>query len=257
MDRCCGGHLWLRPFSCFLLDKKALKNQGRHQGPTAPGDRPSPMSACPRTLPSWSLAFPHITNYLSDSKRLQATTVDYKRLFNGLVLTRAASLRHNSNIFDMAKKNPFDKEQSTKIPFSELVELIGTSCDYKFCIIDENIDEELMSLAASHGINLKGFKHVIETSGIQHAEKRHGFKSNDRVPLSLEDYLLIPFIIKNRDKVEVSAQTDISHHNTILKYTKQIGDTYYYVEEIRKRNKSLAFKSLIKREKENPSKERG
>ena len=22
--------LWLRPFSCFLLDKKALKNQGRH-----------------------------------------------------------------------------------------------------------------------------------------------------------------------------------------------------------------------------------
>ena len=76
-------------------------------------------------------------------------------------------------------------------------------------------------------------------------------------PLSLEDYLLIPFIIKNRDKVEVSAQTDISHHNTVLKYTKQIGDTYYYVEEIRKRNKSLAFKSLIKREKENPSKERG
>ena len=52
----------------------------------------------------------------------------------------------------MAKKNPFDKEQTTKIPFSELVELIGTSCDYKFCIIDENIDEELMSLAASHGI---------------------------------------------------------------------------------------------------------
>ena len=198
-----------------------------------------------------------ISNYLPDSKRQQTTTVDYKRLFNGLVLTDIASLRHNSNTFVMVKKNPFDKEQPTKIPFSELMELIGTSCDYKFCIIDENIDEELMSLAASHGINLKGFKHVIETSGIQHAEKRHGLKSNDRAPLSLEDYLLIPFIIKNRDKVEVSAQTDISHHNTVLKYTKQIGDTYYYVEEIRKRNKSLAFKSLIKREKENPSKERG
>ena len=146
----------------------------------------------------------------------------------------------------MVKKNPFDKEQPTKIPFSELMELIGTSCDYKFCIIDENIDEELMSLAASHGINLKGFKHVIETSGIQHAEKRHGLKSNDRAPLSLEDYLLIPFIIKNRDKVEVSAQTDISHHNTVLKYTKQIGDTYYYVEEIRKRKrKPLKREGLI------------
>ena len=199
----------------------------------------------------------HNINTISDSKRQQTTTVDYKRLINGLVLTRVALLWHNSKTIVMVKKNPFDKEQPTKIPFSELMELIGTSCDYKFCIIDENIDEELMSLAASHGINLKGFKHVIETSGIRHAEKRHGIKSNDRAPLSLEDYLLIPFIIKNRDKVEVSAQTDISHHNTVLKYTKQIGDTYYYVEEIRKRNKSLAFKSLIKREKENPSKERG
>ena len=141
----------------------------------------------------------------------------------------------------------------TKIPFSELVELIGTSCDYKFCIIDETIDEELMALAATHGINLNGFKHVIETSGIQHAEKRHGSQSNDRVPLSLEDYLLVPFIIKNRDKVEISTQKEQSHHNSILVYTKQIGDTYYYVEEIRKQNKSLAFKSLRKRKKENPS----
>jgi hypothetical protein len=196
------------------------------------------------------------TNNLSDNKRQQTTTVDYKRLINGLVLTDGFPLQHENEIV-MNKKKPFDKKGTTKISFSELVELIGTSCDYKFCIIDENIDEELMSLAASHGIDLKGFKHVIETSGVQHAEKRHGFQSNDRVPLSLEDYLLIPFIIKNRDRVEVSAQTDLSHHNTILKYTKQIGDTYYYVEEIRKRNKSLAFKSLIKRTKENPSKERG
>ena len=157
----------------------------------------------------------------------------------------------------MGKKQPFDKENPTKIPFSDLVELIGTSCDYKFCIIDEYIDEELMALAATYGINLKGFKHVIETSRIQHAEKRHGSQSNDRVPLSLEDYLLVPFIIKNRDKVEISAQKEQSHHNNILIYTKQIGDTYYYVEEIRKLNKSLAFKSLRKRKKENPSEERG
>ncbi len=41
------GHLWLRPFSPFLLDEKGPKNQGRHQGPTALGDRSSPMSAGP------------------------------------------------------------------------------------------------------------------------------------------------------------------------------------------------------------------
>ena len=34
-----------------------------------------------------------ISNNISDSKRQQTTTVDYKRLINGLVLTRFASLQ--------------------------------------------------------------------------------------------------------------------------------------------------------------------
>lgn len=67
-----------------------------------------------------------------------------------------------------------------------------------------SIDDELMELAAQHNINLKGYKHVIETSGIQHSQNRHGNKSSDRTPLSLEDYMLIPFIIRNRDKVSFS-----------------------------------------------------
>lgn len=154
----------------------------------------------------------------------------------------------------MDSKIPFNKDNGTKIPFSELIELIGTSCDYKFCIIDETIDDELMALAAKHGIDLTGYKHVIETSGVQHAENRHGIQSNDRIPLSIEDYLIVPFIIKERDNVTISPQKDISHQNSVLKYTKQIGDTFYYVEEIRKKNKSLAFKSLRKRETKSPSK---
>ena len=153
----------------------------------------------------------------------------------------------------MTKKKPFDKGHPTKISFSELVELIGTSCDYKFCIIDETIDDELLKLAAQHNIDLTGYKHVIETSGIQHSEKRHGKQSEDRTPLSLEDYLLVPYIIKERDKVEMSPQKDVKHHNKVLIYTKQIGDTYYYVEEVRMKNKSLAFKSLRKRQPKSPS----
>ena len=137
----------------------------------------------------------------------------------------------------MSNKKPFNKDNPTKINFSELVELIGTSCDYKFCIIDETIDDELLKLAAKHGIDLTGFKHVIETSGIQHAEKRHGVKSNDRQPLSIEDYLMVPLIIRERDSITLSPQKDVSHSNTILTYSKQIGDTYYYVEEIRKKTR--------------------
>ena len=154
----------------------------------------------------------------------------------------------------MNKKKPFDKKETTKISFSELVELIGTSCDYKFCIIDENIDDELMSLAASHGIDLKGFKHVIETSGVQHSLNRHGGQSNDREPLSIEDFLLIPFIIRNRDRVNISTTTTKQHEANVLVYEKQIGLDYYYVEEIRTGKKSLAFHTLYKRATKNPSK---
>jgi len=158
----------------------------------------------------------------------------------------------------MADKKPFDKDHPTKIPFSELVELIGTSCDYKFCIIDETIDDELIELAAQHNIDLKGYKHVIETSGIQHSEKRHGDSSNDRTPLSLEDYLLIPYIIRNRDEVSFSPSKTASREKSVILYRKKIGCQYVYVEEIRNgKNKSLAFKSFRKRETESPSDERG
>ena len=156
----------------------------------------------------------------------------------------------------MTDKNPFDKKHPTKIPFSELVELIGTSCDYKFCIIDENIDDELLELAARHGIDLAGYKHVIETTGIQHSVNRHGGRSNDREPLSLEDYLLIPFIIRNRDKVSVSTTMTKRHEANVLVYEKQIGLEFYYVEEIRTGKKSLAFHTMYKREIKKPTPER-
>ena len=153
----------------------------------------------------------------------------------------------------MGNKKPYDKENPTKIPFSELLKLIGDNCDYKFCIIDETIDEELMTLAANHGINLRGYKHVIETTGLRHSINRHGEQSNDRTPLSIEDFLLIPFIIRNRDKVNISTAITKRHEAKVLVYEKQIGLDYYYVEEIRTGKKSLAFHTLYKRKKKNPS----
>lgn len=129
----------------------------------------------------------------------------------------------------MKSKIPFNKDNGTRISFSELVELIGTTCDYKFCIIDETIDDELMALAAKHGNDLTGYKHVIETSGVQHAEKRHGKQSNDRTPLTLEDYLLIPYIIKNRDEISFSPSKTTYRGNNVILYKKKIGFQYVYV----------------------------
>ena len=143
---------------------------------------------------------------------------------------------------------PFNKEKRTKIPFEELVELINQDCDYRFAIIDNEIDEELISLAKTRGIDLTGYKHVIETSGARHSESRHGKDSADRTPLSIEDYLMIPYIIKHRDIVEISNHQTKKHGLKTIIYRKTVGNKYVYVEEIRiGRNKSLAFVSLYKR----------
>ena len=82
---------------------------------------------------------------------------------------------------------------------------------------------------------------------MQHTEKRHGKLSNDRVPLLIKDYLLIPYIIRNRDKVEISTTKTKRHNMEVLVYEKLIGMNYYYVEEIRTGKKSLAFHTLYKR----------
>ena len=153
----------------------------------------------------------------------------------------------------MDSKIPFNKDNGTKISFEQLVELIGTTCDYKFCIVDDTIDDELMSLAAKHGIDLKGYKHVIETSGVRHSEKRHGIESKDRTPLTLEDYLLVPYIIKHRDNLSISTSKTRQREATVLIYEKQIELDFYYVEEIRSGKKSLAFQTLYKRASKNPS----
>lgn len=148
----------------------------------------------------------------------------------------------------MDSKTPFNKNKKTKIPFSELVELIHQDCDYHFAIIDNEVDEDLIRIAKEQGIDLTGYKHVIETSGTRHSESRHGKESADRSPLSIEDYLLIPYIIKYRDSVEISNHLTKKHGLKTIIYRKIIGNQYVYVEEIRiGRNKSLAFVSLYKR----------
>ena len=116
----------------------------------------------------------------------------------------------------MDSKIPFNKNKQTKILFSDIVELIHQDCDYHFAIIDKEVDDELIALAKAQGIDLTGYKHVIETSGTRqvgisnHLTKKHGLKT--------------------------------------IVYKKIIGNQYVYVEEIRiGRNKSLAFVSLYKR----------
>ena len=123
--------------------------------------------------------------------------------------------------------------------------------------MDENIDEELMELAAKYGIDLTGYKHVIETSGVQHAEKRHGIKINDRTPLTLEDYLMVPYIIKNRDTMEISPATTTIRGNTVILYKKRLVIIMFMWRKFGMENIKAWHSSLFANEKQKTPPNRG
>ena len=146
------------------------------------------------------------------------------------------------------ERKPFNKDSGKRVSFEDVVEMIGNSNEYHFAIIDEIVDEELIEIARKEGIDITGYKHVIETSGTSHSQNRHGEESNDRMPLTKEDYCLIPEIIRHRDSVILSPSVTRVRRNPVFIYEKRIGDSYVYVEEIRRgKNKSLVFQSLRKR----------
>ena len=151
---------------------------------------------------------------------------------------------------------PMTMKDSTHILGATFIEKLDLSCfatglnklELQEAYDEDDVDDELMALAKKEGIDLTGYKHVIETSGTCHSQNRHGENSKDRVPLTVEDYFLIPYIIKNRDAVIISPSLTRIHKNRVFIYEKKIGNQYVYVEEIRRgRNKSLAFQSLRKR----------
>ena len=67
---------------CLTLRSRSAFSEGKRQAPLCEGQAfssslrraPLPFWPGPRAHPGWVLAFPHITNHLSDSKRLQSTT---------------------------------------------------------------------------------------------------------------------------------------------------------------------------------------
>ena len=91
-----------------------VKRLVRPLGNRCPGFWP-----CLPARPGEGQAFPCtlITNNKPDNKRQQTLTVDYKRLFNGLVLTGFASLRQKLKVLSSWKHlNLYLASQQTSMP---------------------------------------------------------------------------------------------------------------------------------------------
>lgn len=96
----------------------------------------------------------------------------------------------------------------------------------------------------------KIFKRTVDNYAIVHTHNKHGQESKElsreQIAVTTEDYLLIPVIVKSPDYINLGEKSNIG--TDLIKYEKEInGICYFYVEEVRRKRRSLAMKTLYKR----------
>jgi hypothetical protein len=109
---------------------------------------------------------------------------------------------------------------------------------------------EAARLKDATGLDLTGYRHVIDRSGVNHAFKRHGSESTEAAQgqsaLTEEDWARVPDIIQNYDRVE-KAPGRTKTGLEVIRYEKRYNGTTYYLEEIRVGRKTLAAASMWKK----------
>jgi hypothetical protein len=100
------------------------------------------------------------------------------------------------------------------------------------------------------GVDVSGYTHVIDTSGIRHALKKHGSATTEtprgQLPITSVDLELLPQIVETPDYVSIGFLTKGTRNATVV-YVKRLGDEIILVEEARVGRKQLAVTTMMKR----------
>ena len=118
---------------------------------------------------------------------------------------------------------------------------------HKIIVLGE-VDSEIVKEAQKHGLDVHGYKHVIDTSSVRHILNEHGVgkeKDKKQIPVTEKDFEKIPEIIETYDELEFGTTTN--RGTNAVTYIKVYDKRVYYVEEIRTGRKQLAaFTMYIK-----------
>ena len=97
------------------------------------------------------------------------------------------------------------------------------------------------------GIDVSGFSSIINSSEVWHAFKHHSDKKIEdqrgQVAITEEDFKLLPGILSDPDRVELSTDSD-GFGRPALFFTKVIGDEYITVQGYSDKRKGLFFDSM-------------
>lgn len=91
------------------------------------------------------------------------------------------------------------------------------------------------------GIDVSGYNHEVDNFALQHSLENH---KNDPLPITKNDFALIPDIIKSPDAVEYVGKT--KQMQDAIRYQKRFNGTTFYVEEVRTGRKTLNLKTMYK-----------
>lgn len=110
----------------------------------------------------------------------------------------------------------------------------------------EKVGAEAERIDAEIGLNVRGYKRVLDYSGIIHSFNNHGAGAKLRaceIPIEETDIALIPHIVKNAHKISRGIN---KRKLTVIIYEYHSETITYYVEEIRTGNKELTLNTMYK-----------
>ncbi|OOF84452.1 phage head morphogenesis protein [Rodentibacter ratti] len=144
------------------------------------------------------------------------------------------------------------KNKSGKMELGELFDNSATGSGNKSFSNLGVVSEELVKVAKENiGLDISDWQHSIDESSIRHILKRHGNEKveNERGQRAVTkaDILLLPLIIKAFDSIEYTGTTESGNESFLIR--KEIDDEIFSVQEIRKRHKKVAVKTMWIRKK--------
>ena len=105
-------------------------------------------------------------------------------------------------------------------------------------------------------LNLAGVPRVIDVYGILHALRHHGTSATEvkrgQVPVTLDDFSKVPFILKEPDSIEYAGKNSLNQD--VFLFIKKMESVYVVAECVRvaRAGNRLSFATMYKRKKPLP-----
>ena len=166
-----------------------------------------------------------------------------KRIFYSLKNNQGATA---GNLNNQAIKPNLLATMKAKI--ANMITEFAKNKAYAFVDLMPMSDEEVAQ-AKLHGLDIAGYKHLIDTDAIRHIHQRHGNEKTESkkglVAVKGADYLAIVEVTSNPDKRIYGGKT-LDGKDSIVSVKRMADNSTVVVEEVRTGRKKLAVKTMYK-----------